>query len=318
MSKTAFMFPGQGSQFVGMGADLYSAMPAARAVFDAANDELGFSLTDIMFGLGGDVDEETARLRQTDVTQPALFVHSMAVMSVLSGNGITPDMAAGHSLGEYSALTASGALSFSEGLRLVRLRGSLMAEAGDRRPGSMAAIIGLEDDQVEQICADIDREGLCVRAANYNSPGQIVISGETQGVEMACGRLSEAGARRAVMLPVSGAFHSPLMAYAEAGLKECLVDVEIVKPGFPVVLNVSAIPVSSPDEIRRSLVEQLTSPVRWAQSLVKMQSLGASTFVEAGAGRVLSGLARRTLGRDIVTIAAGTRAHLDEASIKLN
>lgn len=307
---TAFLFPGQGSQVVGMGADLYERFPEAREIFDEADRLLGFPLTERMFGAGGDAEAEQAALTQTDVTQPALYVHSLAANAVLATRGHQPDMAAGHSLGEYSALAAAGALDFVEGLRLVRLRGQLMARAGDERPGAMAAVLGLDGDVLERVCAEASTDGV-VQPANFNAPGQIVISGDVDAVQRASEAAKEAGARRVVPLPVSGAFHSPLMEYARAGLAEALGSAEIRPPRCPVYLNVTAAPTKEPDEIRRRLLEQLTAPVRWAQSLEAMRRDGAERFVEVGAGNVLVGLARRTLGREIETATAGTADELE-------
>ena len=310
----AFLFPGQGSQFVGMARDLFEENEAARSVLERANTVLDFDLTDIMFGSGHeeDADADKARLTQTENTQPALFVHSMAVMSALPSRACTPAMVAGHSLGEYSALAAAGAISFEEGLRIVRLRGELMAKAGDIRPGAMAAILGMEDADVESVCSDASGDGI-VQPANFNSPGQIVISGDVEAVDRAVALASERGARRALKLPVSGAFHSPLMDFAREGLAEGLAALDIRTPSCPVYLNVTAEPTTDPAEIRERLVEQLTSPVRWAQALGAMQRDGATTFVEVGAGKVLSGLVKRTLGRDVDTLSFSTAADLQAA-----
>ena len=300
----AFLFPGQGSQEVGMGADLYEQRPEARARFEAADKFLGHALTDLMFGRHAESDEAAEEaLKQTEVTQPALYVHSCAAMAVLDAAGHAPAMVAGHSLGEYSALAAAGALSFEDGLRVVRRRGALMAEAGDRRPGTMAAVLGVNDETIETICDQVtlDGDGV-VQPANFNAPGQIVISGDEEAVAKAM----EAMPGRSIPLPVSGAFHSPLMAYAQDGLAEVLDDVTIQAPRCPVYLNVTARPTTDPDEIRRALLEQLRAPVRWAQTLRAMQEDGATRYVEVGAGTVLRGLVRRTLGRDADTAAAGT------------
>jgi [acyl-carrier-protein] S-malonyltransferase len=313
MARTAFLFPGQGSQFVGMAADLYDRFPEARAVIDQADQHLDFPLKERMFGAGGDAAAEKEALTQTDVTQPALYVHSLAAFAVLEARGHTPDMAAGHSLGEYSALAAAESLDFLDGLRLVRLRGQLMARAGEERPGAMAAVLNLDADVLEQLCEDVTAAGEgVVQCANFNAPGQIVISGDGEAVARASDAAKEAGARRVVALPVSGAFHSPLMAYAREGLAEALGKAEIRAPLCPVYLNVTAAPATDPDEIRRRLLDQLTAPVRWAQSLEAMRADGAERFVEVGAGNVLAGLVKRTVGRDVDTVAAGGAEELEK------
>ena len=303
---TAFLFPGQGSQAPGMGADLYERSPEARAVFDEADAVLGFALTDLLFG------HDAEALRPTEVTQPALYTHSLAADAVLRARGLRPDLAGGHSLGEWSALAAAGAFSFADGLRAVRRRGELMAQAGDVRPGAMSAVLGLDAGALEAVCREASDagEGVVV-PANYNDPGQIVISGDGAAVERAGALASAAGARRVVSLPVSGAFHSPLMAFARDGLAETLEALEIAEPQCPVVLNVTAEPTTDPGAIRARLLEQLTAPVRWAQSLQAMQAAGATRFVEVGTGKVLSGLVKRTLGRDAETVQAGPAADLD-------
>ncbi|MEM1042431.1 MAG: ACP S-malonyltransferase [Bacteroidota bacterium] len=309
----AFLFPGQGSQFVGMAADLYEQFPEARDVIDEADRNLDLPLKIRMFGDGDDPETEKAALTQTDVTQPALYVHSLAAFAVLQSKGHAPDMAAGHSLGEYSALAAAGALSFEQGLRLVRLRGQLMARAGDERPGAMSAVLGLDADVLELICqqATDESEGV-VQCANFNAPGQIVVSGDRDAVAQASEAASAAGAKRVLPLPVSGAFHSPLMAYAVDGLSDALEAATINAPQCPVYLNVTAHPSTDPDEIRRRLLDQLTAPVRWAQTLEAMHADGATRFVEVGAGTVLSGLAKRTLGRKVETATAGTAGELED------
>ncbi|MAQ93177.1 MAG: [acyl-carrier-protein] S-malonyltransferase [Rhodothermaceae bacterium] len=300
----AFLFPGQGSQAPGMAADLVD-LPEARAILDEADAVLGFSLTDLMFG------DDPEALKPTEITQPALYTHSLAVNAVLAARGVRPDVAAGHSLGEWSALAAVGAMSFADGLRAVRRRGELMATAGDVRPGAMAAVLALDADALEAVCREATEAGEGeVVPANYNDPGQIVISGDAPAVERASALASEAGARRVVPLPVSGAFHSPLMAFARDGLKETLDALMLHVPSCPVVLNVTAEPTTDPEAIRLRLLDQLTAPVRWAQSLERMQADGTERFVEVGTGKVLSGLVKRTLGRDAVSVQAGTAAEV--------
>ena len=301
----AFLFPGQGSQAPGMAADLVE-IPEARAVLDQADDVLGFGLTELMFG------DDPESLRPTEVTQPALYTHSLAASAALAARGLRPQLAAGHSLGEWSALAAVGAVSFADGLRAVRRRGELMATAGDVRPGAMAAVLGLDASALEAACERASQSGEGeVVPANYNDPGQIVISGDGPAVERAGALATEAGAKRVIPLPVSGAFHSPLMAFARDGLAETLDALDVTAPDCPVVLNVTAEPTTDPDEIRQRLLDQLTAPVRWAQSVERMRAEGAERFVEVGTGKVLSGLVNRTLGRDVETAQAGTAAEIE-------
>lgn len=277
--KKAYVFPGQGAQFSGMGHDLYESSPAAKALFDKADEVLGFKISEIMFG---GTDEE---LRQTKVTQPAVFIHSVAA-AVALGDEFQPDMVAGHSLGELSALVASGAIDFEAGLRLVYARALAMQAACEAVPSTMAAVLGLPDEVVEQVCEGV--EG--VVAANYNCPGQVVISGTLEGVKEATVRLKEAGAKRALPLAVGGGFHSPCMESARVSLAEAIEQTEFSTPRCPVYQNVDARPHTSPEEIKANLVAQLTSPVRWTQSVQAMAADGAEEFVELGPGKVLQGL----------------------------
>lgn len=282
----AYVFPGQGAQFSGMGKDLYESVPMAHDLFERANDILGFHITDIMFEGS---DEE---LRQTRVTQPAVFLHS--VISALSlGDDFRPDMVAGHSLGEFSALTAAGALTFDDGLRLVSARAAAMQKACEIQPSTMAAVLALDDKTVEQICAEVTAEGHVVVAANYNSPGQIVISGSTDGIAIACERMLAAGARRALPLSVGGAFHSPLMEPARAELEQAIATTIFLTPRCPVCQNVDALPHTDPDEIKANLVAQLTAPVRWTLSVQRMVAEGIDEFIECGPGTVLTGLIKK-------------------------
>ncbi|HJP33630.1 MAG: ACP S-malonyltransferase [Candidatus Latescibacteria bacterium] len=297
----AFLFPGQASQDVGMGQDLYERFAEARTMFDEADEVLGFGLTELCFS--GPMEE----LSQTSVTQPAVYVHSVVAAHLLGARGVTPDIVAGHSLGEYSALTAAGALSFTEGLSLVHERGRLMQEAGRAQPGAMAAILGLEDDVVVRLC---DEAGPGVVPANFNSPGQVVISGEAAAVTIASESATSAGAMKVVPLPVSGAFHSPLMAPAAAALAERLEGTEFTSPRVPIVTNVTAAPETEPESLRRLLVEQVTAPVRWAESVLTLAGLGVDRAIEAGPGSVLRGLGRR-ITRDIKISTAGTADEID-------
>jgi [acyl-carrier-protein] S-malonyltransferase len=281
--KKAFVFPGQGAQFPGMGKDLYDHSALARELFSKADEILGFSITRIMFE-GSEED-----LRQTKVTQPAIFLHSVILAKVL-GDQFQPDMVAGHSLGEFSALTAAGALSFEDGLRLVSKRALAMQKACEMNPSTMAAILGVENEIVEEVCAGIDK---VVVPANYNSIGQIVISGSHEGIDEAIARLTEKGAKRAMKLQVGGAFHSPLMEPARAELAKAIEEAPIVAPICPVYQNVNAKPVIDPAEIRTNLVAQLTSPVRWTQTAQNMIADGASRFIEVGPGTVLQGLIKK-------------------------
>lgn len=276
----AYVFPGQGAQFVGMGKDLYENNAEARALFDKANEILGFNITDLMFN-GTDED-----LRKTAVTQPAIFIHSVVLAKSL-GADFKPDMVAGHSLGEFSALTAAGALSFEDGLRLVSARAQAMQKACEIKESTMAAVLALPDEKVEEICAGIDGVVVC---ANYNCPGQIVISGEVPAVDAACEQLKAAGAKRALRLKVGGAFHSPCMEPARAELAAAIEATEIHAPVCPVYQNVDALPHTDPIEIKANLVAQLTAPVRWTQTVRNMIADGATEFVELGPGKVLQGL----------------------------
>nr|WP_315030589.1 ACP S-malonyltransferase [uncultured Porphyromonas sp.] len=284
MSKTAYVFPGQGAQFVGMGKELYSSHPVAKELFDKANEILGFRITDIMFD---GTDEE---LKQTKVTQPAVFLHSV-IRAVCLGEEFQPDMVAGHSLGEFSALVASGALSFEDGLRLVSKRALAMQAACEANPGTMAAVLGLPDEKVEEVVKSI--EGAVVVAANFNCPGQLVISGSIEGVDKACELLKEAGAKRALRLNVGGAFHSPLMESARVELEAAIEATEFHAPRCPIYQNVTAAPTTDIDTIRRNLIAQLTAPVRWTESVKAMVADGASRFVEVGPGAVLQGLVKK-------------------------
>lgn len=285
--STAYLFPGQGSQFVGMGKELYDSNPHAAKYFDDANEILGIDLKTIMF------EGPQEKLTQTEFTQPAIFLHSLALFKTL---GATPDMVAGHSLGEFSALVACGAVSFEDALKIVRRRGELMQKAGTDNPGTMAAVIGMEDEAVEKVCAQATEEtGKEVIAANYNCPGQLVISGYQEAVEKAVELAKENGARMAKLLPVSGAFHSSLMQPAYDGLKDQLQKLDISETNCPIYSNYTAEATTDPEEIRSNLLNQLLNPVRWTQTLNNMSSDGANAFVEVGPGKVLQGLVKRTL-----------------------
>lgn len=288
----AFVFPGQGSQFVGMGKDLYENSPLAKELFDKANDILGYRITDIMFE-GSDDD-----LKQTKVTQPAVFLHSV-ISALCMGEDFKPEMTAGHSLGEFSALVAAGALSFEDGLRLVYARAMAMQKACEIAPGTMAAIIGLPDEKVEEVCKEVSEEGNVVVAANYNCPGQLVISGNVDAINAACEKLKAAGAKRALPLKVGGAFHSPLMQPAKDELQVAIEQTEIKAPMCPVYQNVDAQPHTDPVEIKANLIAQLTSPVRWTASVQKMIEDGAVDFTECGPGKALQGMIAR-ISKDVV------------------
>ena len=289
----AYIFPGQGAQFVGMGLDLYEKSAEAKALFEAANGILGFSITDIMFS-GTDED-----LKQTKVTQPAIFLHSVILSKVL-GKNFAPQMVAGHSLGEFSALVANGTLSFEDGLQLVAKRAAAMQKACELQPGTMAAVLGLEDAKVEELCATID--GI-VTPANYNCPGQLVISGELKAVEAACEKMKEAGAKRALVLPVGGAFHSVLMKPAEEELAAAIEQTAFHKPLCPVYQNVTTTAISDENAIKTNLIKQLTAPVKWTQSVQQMIADGATEFIEVGPGKVLQGLVKK-INKEAVVASA--------------
>ncbi|MEM7550035.1 MAG: ACP S-malonyltransferase [Bacteroidota bacterium] len=278
----AYIFPGQGAQFPGMGKELYNSSEKAKNLFDQANEILGFKISETMFS--GSADD----LKQTNVTQPAIFLHS--VVLALTTTDFQPDMVAGHSLGEFSALVANKALSFESGLKLVSQRADAMQKACEINPSTMAAIIGLDDETVENICSDIEE---VVVPANYNCPGQLVISGSNEGISLACDKLKEAGAKRALPLPVGGAFHSPLMEPAKKELEEAILSTEFNDPVCPVYQNFTAMPSSDVHVIKKNLVNQLTGPVRWTQSVQAMISDGAITFIESGPGKVLQGLVKK-------------------------
>jgi [acyl-carrier-protein] S-malonyltransferase len=288
----AYVFPGQGAQFVGMGKELYESNSLAKDLFEKANEIIGFRITDLMFN-GTDED-----LKQTKVTQPAIFLHSVILAKTIED--FKPDMVAGHSLGEFSALVANGALSFEDGLRLVIARANAMQKACELQPSTMAAILGLEDEKVEEICASIDD---VVVAANYNCPGQLVISGSIEGVNTACSKMTEAGAKRALVLNVGGAFHSPLMEPARVELEAAIKATPFAKPICPVYQNVNAMPTTEPEVIKANLIAQLTGAVRWTQTVKAMIADGASSFTEVGPGTVLQGLVKK-VDRQMPTASA--------------
>jgi [acyl-carrier-protein] S-malonyltransferase len=290
----AYVFPGQGAQFSGMAKDLYEQSELGKQLLEQANDILGFRITDVMFN---GTDEE---LKQTNVTQPAIFLHSVVLAKCL-GENFKPSMVAGHSLGEFSALVAAGAMSFEDGLRLVSARAQAMQRACEINPSTMAAILGLEDAKVEEICASID--GVVV-AANYNCPGQLVISGSNEAIDAACAKLTEAGAKRALKLAVGGAFHSPLMMPAQEELMTAIAQTTINAPICPVYQNVNAMPQTDPEVIKKNLIAQLTAPVRWTQIMENMIADGCSEVVEVGPGKVLQGLFKK-VSRDLPTVSAG-------------
>ncbi|WP_323788446.1 ACP S-malonyltransferase [Psychroserpens sp.] len=289
----AFIFPGQGAQFSGMGLDLYENSPLAQELFEKANDILGFPITDIMF------EGSAEDLKETKVTQPAIFLHSVILAKTL-GDTFKPDMVAGHSLGEFSALVAAGALTFEDGLKLVSQRAQAMQKACELQPSTMAAVLGLDDNIVEDVCSNT--EGVVV-AANYNCPGQLVISGDIEAINKACEALKEAGARRALVLPVGGAFHSPLMEPAREELAAAIENTTFSKPNCPIYQNVTASAITDENEIKANLISQLTAPVRWTQSVQQMIEDGATHFTEVGPGKVLQGLVKK-INREAETASA--------------
>jgi len=284
--KKAYVFPGQGSQFPGMGKDLYESNPLAKKLFEKANDILGFRISDTLFS-----GTEEA-LKQTKITQPAIFLHSVILAATLAGN-LQPDMVAGHSLGEFSALVANKTLSFEDALKLVFKRAQAMQKACEMIPGTMAAILNLDDKIVVDICSEVTNSGHIVVAANYNCPGQLVISGTVEGITIACEKMKAAGAKRALVLPVGGAFHSPLMEPARLELEAAINTTHFSEPICPVYQNVTAMAVSSAKEIKENLIAQLTAPVKWTQSVQQMSADGASQFIEVGPGKVLQGLIKK-------------------------
>ena len=279
----AYVFPGQGAQYAGMGMDLYNYSNLAKEMFEEANSILGFSITEIMFG------EDNEALKQTKVTQPAIFLHSV-ILAKLLGKNFNPNMVAGHSLGEFSALTATNYISFSDGLKLVSKRATAMQKACEENPSTMAAVLGLEDNIVEKVCSEIKE---IVVPANYNCPGQLVISGSNKGIDIACDKLIEAGAKRAIKLPVGGAFHSPLMESARAELEEAINNTDFKMGDCPIYQNVTTKAITSPEKIKRNLNKQLTASVLWTQNMYQMIADGASVVIEVGPGRVLQGLFKK-------------------------
>lgn len=305
--QNAFIFPGQASQYVGMGKDIYHRYDLARKIFDDANDVMGMDLKNVCF----EGPEET--LKQTNITQPAIFVHSVAVYKILQDKGMLPAAVAGHSLGEYSALVAAGSLKFEDGLRLVKERGSLMYEAGKNQPGTMAAIIGLTPEQVGKLCDELEQTGI-VQPANFNSPGQIAISGDVKTVHLAIEKAREAGAKKAVELVVSGAFHSPLMEHAQEGLKKAIENTEFEDAQVPLYSNVEAVAVQESAKIRQLLIKQLTQPVLWQTIVENMISDGFDSFYEIGPGKVLKGLQKR-INRQVPCTEIGTIDQIENLGV---